>query len=84
MVLRLPLFTAKPSGNPPPRTGDGFEVVYYCQTSGHDGRSNAIKEALAAGRPCVVTKGYNFDEIEDGNAGLVVPPCPKSMAKAVE
>jgi len=59
-------------------------ATVYCHTSEHEGHSVAITEALAAGKPCVVTKGCHFDEVETINAGRVVFPLAKDIATAVE
>lgn len=56
----------------------------YCHTSDHEGHSVAITEALAAGKPCVVTEGCNFDMLERGKAGFVVSSSPKQIAAAIE
>jgi glycosyltransferase involved in cell wall biosynthesis len=55
----------------------------YCQTSDHEAHSMAITEALAAGKPCVVTKGCHYDLIESYHAGHIVPSDPKSLAAAI-
>lgn len=56
----------------------------YCHTSRHEAHSIAITEALAAGRPCVVTKGCHFDDIADSKAGTVVNSDPQAIADAIE
>lgn len=55
----------------------------YCQSSEHEGHSVAITEALAAGKPCVVTSGCNFPMIEQYGAGVVVPPSAENIAQEV-
>jgi len=56
----------------------------YCQTSDHEGHSVAITEALAAGRPCVVTQSCNFEAIGHARAGFVVPSTPAAIADAAD
>ena len=56
----------------------------YCHTSIHEGHSIAITEALAAGKPCVVTNGCHFDDIETSQAGFIVEPEPRLIADAIE
>ena len=56
----------------------------YCHTSEHEAHSIAITEALAAGRPCVVTKGCHFDCISNSKAGIVVQSNPQAIADAIE
>ena len=56
----------------------------YCHSSEHEAHSIAITEALAAGRPCVVTKGCHFDDISDSKAGIVVQSNPQAIANAIE
>ena len=38
-----------------------------------EGFSMAVLEALAAGKPCVITTGCNFPEVQQAGAGYVVP-----------
>lgn len=59
-------------------------ATVYCHTSEHEAHSVAITEALAAGKPCVVTKGCHFDEIESANAGKLVKATPQEICKAIE
>jgi glycosyltransferase involved in cell wall biosynthesis len=56
----------------------------YCHTSEHEGHSVAITEALACGKPCVVTRGCHLDQIERAHAGYVVDPDPTAVAGAIE
>jgi glycosyltransferase involved in cell wall biosynthesis len=50
-----------------------------------EGMSNALIEAMAAGKPCVATRvGGNAEALADGETGRVVPPeNPESLRAAV-
>jgi glycosyltransferase involved in cell wall biosynthesis len=56
----------------------------YCQSSRHEAHSMSITEALAAGRPCVLTRGCHFSEVARSGAGLEVPDDAAQIARAVE
>lgn len=56
----------------------------YCQTSDHEGHSLAIVEALAAGKPCVITAGCNFGALAAAHAGIEVKANPNEIASAIE
>jgi glycosyltransferase involved in cell wall biosynthesis len=58
-------------------------ATVYCHSSDHEGHSLAVTEALAAGKPCVVTKGCHFDRIETAGAGRVVDSSPDEIAAAI-
>ena len=68
---------------------DARELVSACDiavlASHQEGFSNSILEAMAAGRPHVVTDvGGNAEAVQDGVCGLVVPPrAPADMATAL-
>lgn len=59
-------------------------AIVYCHTSDHEGQSVAITEALACGKPCVVTHGCHFDEIEKAHAGYVLDSNPTAVARAIQ
>ncbi len=54
------------------------------QTSFHECHSMTINEALAIGRPLVITKSCNFEEVRQCGAGLVVDSDPVRIAEAVQ
>jgi glycosyltransferase involved in cell wall biosynthesis len=58
----------------------------YVMASHEEGSSNALLEAMAAGLPIVATDvGGNREALDDGNAGLLVPPRdPQALASAIE
>lgn len=56
----------------------------YCQPSVHEGASMALLEALACGCPMVITEGCCFPEVEESEAGLIVPFSPQAIAQALE
>jgi glycosyltransferase involved in cell wall biosynthesis len=58
-------------------------AAVYCHTSDHEGHSVAITEALACGKPCVVTNGCHFDEIQNAFGGYVVAAEPDAIARAI-
>lgn len=61
-----------------------FDV--FTLSSREEGIPNALLEAMAAGRPCVVTRvGGNAEVLEDGRTGWLVPPQdPAALAAALE
>jgi glycosyltransferase involved in cell wall biosynthesis len=61
----------------------GFDI--FALPSLHDGLSIALVEAMALGKPCVITRvGGNPEVVEHGKHGLVVPPGdPRALADAL-
>lgn len=61
-------------------------IDLFVLSSVSEGQSNAILEAMAAGRPVVATDvGGNPETIADGVTGLLVPPRnPERLAEAIE
>ncbi len=55
----------------------------FLLTSRHEAHSMAMNEALSLGVPVVITETLHFQEVEDANAGYVVPWDPMSLAAAV-
>jgi glycosyltransferase involved in cell wall biosynthesis len=57
----------------------------YVQSSGSEGMSNALLEAMAAGRPVVATAvGGTPEVVTDGETGLLVPAAePARLADAI-
>jgi len=71
------------------RRDDGPQLLagmdlYVC-SSRSEGMSNAVLEAMAAGRPVVATEvGDNRWLLDDGRAGVLVPPRePRRLAGAI-
>ncbi|MFC1766727.1 glycosyltransferase, partial [Planctomycetota bacterium] len=58
-------------------------TTIYCHTSDHEGHSNAITEALACGKPCVITEGCNFNRVSEVGAGIVTSSDPNEIANAI-
>jgi L-malate glycosyltransferase len=49
-----------------------------------EGMSNAVMEAMAAGRPVVATEVGGTGELLDGRGVLVPPACPDALADGIE
>jgi glycosyltransferase involved in cell wall biosynthesis len=66
-----------------PRVAGAFDL--FVLPSVHEGLAIALIEAMALGRPAVVTRAGGLTEvIEHGKQGLVVPPAdPKALADAI-
>lgn len=62
------------------------EIDLFVLSSTSEGQSNAILEAMAAGRPVVATDvGGNPDTVEGGVTGLLVPArSPERLAEAID
>lgn len=60
-------------------------VDLYAMASHEEGSSNALLEAMAAGLPIVATDvGGNREALDDGRAGMLVPPHdPQSFSLAI-
>jgi len=52
-------------------------------TSFYECHSLVVNEALAAGRPLVITESCNFSEVADAGAGLIVERAAPQVARAV-
>lgn len=55
----------------------------FCLTSKEEGFSVAITEALACGRPAVITDSCNFPEVAEVDAGRVTPRRAEAVAEAI-
>lgn len=55
----------------------------YVQPSYSEGFSMAILEALAAGKPCVITENCNFSQVAQVRAGLVIPADIQALINAL-
>jgi glycosyltransferase involved in cell wall biosynthesis len=66
-----------------PRIASAFDV--FAMSSEYEGLSIAVIEALALGKPAVVTRVGGLPEVvEDGREGLVVPPGdPDALASGI-
>jgi glycosyltransferase involved in cell wall biosynthesis len=56
----------------------------FCLPSEHEGFSMAIVEALACGRPVVITRECNFPEVAEAGAGVVVERSSAGVAVGIE
>ena len=57
--------------------------VFSLLMPGFDGTARAVREAMALGKPCVVSDfGMLPDVVPDGQAGLVTPLDPEALAAA--
>ncbi|MFN3200239.1 MAG: glycosyltransferase [Bradymonadia bacterium] len=59
------------------------DSALFCLTSREEGFSMAITEALACGKPAVVTETCNFPEVAEADAGRVVALDPPAIAEAL-
>jgi glycosyltransferase involved in cell wall biosynthesis len=50
-----------------------YNTDVFVQPSYSEVYSLAVLEALASGKPCIITKGCNFPEVQELGAGYVVP-----------
>jgi glycosyltransferase involved in cell wall biosynthesis len=55
----------------------------FCLPSEHEGFSMAIAEALACGRPVVITRECNFPLVGDAGAGMVVERSVRGVAEGI-
>ncbi len=55
-------------------------AAVYCLPSHHEGFSMAITEALACGRPVVITPECHFPQVRDARCGVEVPRDPPALA----
>jgi glycosyltransferase involved in cell wall biosynthesis len=55
----------------------------YVQTSRHETFSMAITEALAFGKPVVITENCHFPEVAEVNAGVIAPLNAQAIAQAM-
>lgn len=58
-------------------------AAVFCLPSRHEGFSMAILEAMAAGRPVVISAGCHFPEVAEAGAGREVPPQTAALADAL-
>ncbi len=56
---------------------------FYVQPSFSEGFSKSILEALACGKPCIITTGCNFSELKESGAGEIVPPRVDTLSAAI-
>lgn len=59
-----------------------IDAACFCLPSRMEGFSIAITEALACGNPVVISKGCNFPEVADVDAGYVVDLSAQNVADA--
>ncbi|MCC5828284.1 MAG: glycosyltransferase, partial [Phycisphaeraceae bacterium] len=59
------------------------DATCFCLPSHQEGFSIAITEAVACGVPSVITEGCHFPEVQEANAGFVVPLDSKKVAEAL-
>jgi len=57
---------------------------FFILTSHQEGDSIAVKEAMAAGLPVIITNSCHFNEVAQEGAGIVVPQDIKEITKALE
>ncbi len=55
----------------------------FCLPSEHEGFSMAIVEAMACGRPVVITRECNFPLVGDAGAGMVVERSVRGVAEGI-
>jgi glycosyltransferase involved in cell wall biosynthesis len=60
------------------------DAACFCLPSRQEGFSVAITEALACGRPVVISEACHFPEVASAKAGAVVPLEPSAVARALE
>ena len=56
----------------------------FVLTSHQEGDSIAVKEAMAAGLPVIITNSCHFNEVAQEGAGIVVPQDIKEISEALE
>lgn len=57
---------------------------FFVLTSHQEGDSVAVKEAMAAHLPVIITDSCHFNEVEDEGAGFVVSHSPENISQAIE
>ena len=56
---------------------------FFILTSYQEGDSMAVKEAMAAGLPVIITTSCHFNEVEREGAGFVVSHNPETISQAI-